>query len=152
MGPYAIGTRASQLSCGLTSCCAQYIERAVCHNQSLPANKNLACGQYHSPQRPLAYDARRRVSKSDHRRFVHPTLGTCRDGRWRPEVRGPIGNLLAKVFAKLLAGGCLIIHDFIMNERKDDPLISALDNVMDLHGRPYSASDHRELLQEAGVY
>jgi hypothetical protein len=28
--------------------------------------------------------------KSDHRRFVHPTRGTCSDGRLRPDTRVPM--------------------------------------------------------------
>jgi ubiquinone/menaquinone biosynthesis C-methylase UbiE len=59
-------------------------------------------------------------------------------------------NLLRKVFAKLPAGGCVVIHDFIMHERKDAPLISALYNVTSLEGIPYSASDHYRLFEEAG--
>ena len=64
-----------------------------------------------------------------------------------------IGSLLAKVYARLPAGGALLIAEKLLNEEKTGPvpaLMQSLNMLVCTEGRERSLGEYRVLLQAAG--
>jgi acetylserotonin N-methyltransferase len=64
-----------------------------------------------------------------------------------------IGKLLAKVYARLPAGGALLIAEKLLNEEKTGPvpaLMQSLNMLVCTEGRERSLSEYRMLLEAAG--
>jgi len=59
-------------------------------------------------------------------------------------------GLLRRVYAKLPSGGAVVIHDFVMNDEKTGPTITALYNLTAIEGTPYSGADIAAMLSQAG--
>jgi hypothetical protein len=59
-------------------------------------------------------------------------------------------GLLRRVYAKLPSGGAIVIHDFVMNDDKTGPTITALYNLTAIDGPPYSGADIASMLSQAG--
>ena len=59
-------------------------------------------------------------------------------------------GLLRRVYAKLPSGGAVVIHDFVMNDDKTGPAITALYNLTAIDGPPYSGADIASMLSQAG--
>ena len=59
-------------------------------------------------------------------------------------------GLLRRVYAKLPSGGAIVIHDFVMNDDKTGPTITALYNLTAIDGTPYSGADIAAMLAQAG--
>ena len=59
-------------------------------------------------------------------------------------------GLLRRVYAKLPSGGAIVIHDFVMNDDKTGPIITALYNLTAIDGVPYSGADIAAMLADAG--
>jgi len=59
-------------------------------------------------------------------------------------------GLLRRVYAKLPSGGAVVIHDFVMNDEKTGPTITALYNLTAIDGTPYSGADIAAMMKKAG--
>jgi cyclopropane fatty-acyl-phospholipid synthase-like methyltransferase len=59
-------------------------------------------------------------------------------------------GLLRRVYDKLPSGGAVVIHDFVMNDTKTGPTISALYHLTSIDGLPYSGSEIAGMLREVG--
>ncbi len=59
-------------------------------------------------------------------------------------------GLLRRAYAKLPSGGAIVIHDFVMNDEKTGPTITALYNLTAIDGVPYSGADIAAMLAKAG--
>ena len=59
-------------------------------------------------------------------------------------------GLLRRAYAKLPSGGAIVIHDFVMNDEKTGPTITALYNLTAIDGTPYSGADIAAMMKKAG--